>query len=361
MKWRNVIIAALLAAFVGYHTLPASATLFTWDQNAADNATADNTVNWSEGQSPGSVNNSARAMMAAIAKWRDDMAGVKPSNAQIEVGGTASAYTLSTNQSLTSLTNGFTVTFKVGTGLTNVEGVTLAVDGLAAKNISSVAGENLEAGVLVAGSLYTVSYHQPDDEWILHGFYTGSSDATPAGVIQDYAGDTAPDGYLLPAGQAVSRTTYDDLFAAIGTTYGAGDESTTFNLPDLRGRVVAGKDDMNGSAANRLTSGSAAGVDGATLGAADGEEEVTLTESQMPAHDHDFNDPGHTHTYDANIDSTITVSTETGGNTDQAREAGANTRGVNSNTTGITVNSQGGGEAHANVQPTMVMNKIIKF
>ena len=63
----------------------------------------------------------------------------------------------------------------------------------------------------------------------------------PPGVISMYAGATAPDGWLLCDGSAVSRTTYADLFTAIGTTYGAGDGSTTFNVPDVRGRVPVGR------------------------------------------------------------------------------------------------------------------------
>lgn len=55
--------------------------------------------------------------------------------------------------------------------------------------------------------------------------------------------ETAPDGYLLCNGQAVSRTTYSALFAEIGTTFGEGDGSTTFNLPDLRSRFIKGKED----------------------------------------------------------------------------------------------------------------------
>lgn len=93
----------------------------------------------------------------------------------------------------------------------------------------------------------------------------------PVGASIDYAGTTAPAGWLLEYGQAVSRTTYAALFAAIGTTYGTGDGSTTFNLPDARGRVVAGKDDMGGSAASRLTN-TYAGFVGATLGAAGGDQ-----------------------------------------------------------------------------------------
>ena len=64
--------------------------------------------------------------------------------------------------------------------------------------------------------------------------------ALPTGTLAPFAGSTAPTGFLLCQGQAVSRTTYAALFAAIGTTYGAGDGSTTFNLPDGRGRALIG-------------------------------------------------------------------------------------------------------------------------
>lgn len=97
--------------------------------------------------------------------------------------------------------------------------------------------------------------------------------ALPAGAVIPYAGSAAPAGWLLCGGQAVSRSDYAALFAIIGTTYGAGNGSTTFNLPDLRGRVVAGEDDMGGTAANRLTSGNS-GITGTTLGAAGGDERL---------------------------------------------------------------------------------------
>ena len=69
---------------------------------------------------------------------------------------------------------------------------------------------------------------------------------SPAGTVIQFAGSSAPDGYLKANGNAVSRTTYAALFAAIGTTYGTGDGSTTFNLPDLRGEFVRGLDDGRG-------------------------------------------------------------------------------------------------------------------
>jgi microcystin-dependent protein len=79
-----------------------------------------------------------------------------------------------------------------------------------------------------------------------------------------YAGTTAPEGSLLCFGQAISRTDYVGLFTAISTTYGAGDGSTTFNVPDLRGAVAAGKADMGGSDKGNLSGGT---VLGAALGA----------------------------------------------------------------------------------------------
>lgn len=103
----------------------------------------------------------------------------------------------------------------------------------------------------------------------------------PTGSVTPYAGSSAPSGWLLCDGSAVSRTTYADLYALIGTTYGSGDGSTTFNLPDLRGRVPLGKDDMGGVAANRVT---AAEAD--TLGGASGEENHTLAVAEMPYHRH---------------------------------------------------------------------------
>ena len=93
----------------------------------------------------------------------------------------------------------------------------------------------------------------------------------PAGAVIPFAGSTVPNGWLLCAGQTVSRTTYANLFAIIGTTYGAGNGSTTFHLPDLRGRVVAGLDNMGGSDAGRLSWAN-------TLGTTGGKEVATFAD-----------------------------------------------------------------------------------
>ena len=91
---------------------------------------------------------------------------------------------------------------------------------------------------------------------------------------------------LLCYGQAVSRTTYAALFAVIGTGYGAGDGSTTFNVPDYRGRVLAGADNMGGVAAGRLS--------GYSIGASGGAQAIAQSIAQLAPHSH--TDTGHTHT-----------------------------------------------------------------
>lgn len=159
----------------------------------------------------------------------------------------------------------------------------------------------------------------------------------PAGSISQYAGAVAPPDWLLAYGQAVSRTTYAALFAAIGTTFGAGDGSTTFNLPDFRGRNAVGKDNMGGVAANRVTTGGG-GVDGLTLGAVGGSETKTLTSAQIPAHAHPV--------------TTVSSNTRSDG-------GGA---GSNVGPTGATntSNNTGAGGAHSVMQPAIIINYIIK-
>lgn len=165
-------------------------------------------------------------------------------------------------------------------------------------------------------------------------------DAMFMGKVFDYTGTTAPSLHVLAYGQAISRTTYSTYFALVGTTYGSGDGSTTFNVPDLRGRVVAGKDDMGGSSADRLTNQSG-GLNGDTLGATGGSETHTLTEAQLAAHTHDIT---LTRYYGAN-----SASNRKGWDTGD-RSAGSGTN---------TSESAGGGQAHNNIQPTIILNKII--
>lgn len=105
----------------------------------------------------------------------------------------------------------------------------------------------------------------------------------PPGVIIPYGSATAPTGWLLCDGAAVSRTTYADLFAIIGTTFGVGDGSTTFNVPDCRGRFLLCKDNLGGSSANRVTA-----TEADNLGQGTGEETHVLTIAEMPSHAHRY-------------------------------------------------------------------------
>lgn len=164
----------------------------------------------------------------------------------------------------------------------------------------------------------------------------------PTGTVQSFAGSAAPSGWLLCFGQAISRTTYASLYAVTGNTYGAGDGSTTFNLPDCRGRLSAGKDNMGGVAAGRLT-GQTDGVAGTTLGAVGGEETHTLITAEMPEHDHTFN---------------VTSNNVWGNNGKGGNPAGTNS--VNGPISAST-NSAGGDGPHNNVQPTIIFNSIIKI
>lgn len=108
--------------------------------------------------------------------------------------------------------------------------------------------------------------------------------ATPIGGGMDYWGSTAPPLWLFAYGQAISRTTYATLFAVLGTTYGAGDGSTTFNLPDKRNRISIPKGDMGGSDVNLITSLTMT-PDGKTLNAKGGAQVATIAQANLPAVD----------------------------------------------------------------------------
>jgi microcystin-dependent protein len=169
----------------------------------------------------------------------------------------------------------------------------------------------------------------------------------PSGTVVQTARATAPDLWLLCQGQAISRTTYPSLFLAIGTSYGSGDGSTTFNIPNLQGRVPVGK---------------GAGTF-AALGATGGAETHTLSTTEMPSH---------THTQDAHNHSVTTNSaaeaTTIGGysptymrmffGTDRAGSILNYSTAMQ--TTIATNQNTGGGAAHNNLQPYIVLNYMIK-
>lgn len=328
--------------------------VLAWSQTAASNATADSAVNFAEGQAPSSVNDSARGLMASVAKWRDDIHGILTS------GGSGTAYTLTTNQTIASNLNGATFQFTPGT--TNTGAVTLSVDSNTAKPIRFLTGSSgdLVAGTLIAGSLYQVTYYSSTEEWLLHSFDPRLY-IIPLGSAIPYFGTTAPNSaFVLPYGQAISRTTYATLFALFSTTYGVGDGSSTFNVPDLRGRVIAGKDNMGGSSANRLTDQSG-GLDGDTLGDTGGEETHVITEAELAAHTHSVTTTAHSHTTTLGRHST---DSGTGGSTGYYTYNGGNQTNdavaSSSASPNGTAASTGSSTAHNNVQPTIIANYILR-
>jgi microcystin-dependent protein len=266
-----------------------------------------------------------------------------------------------------------------------------------AAGVSAVAGSASAAAYAQSGDLNTGLYFPATDQWglaaggvaVVTGTATGmsvtgthavSGNATvggtfaatgaithfgqpivPVGSVINFAGTSAPSGWLLCFGQAISRATYSALFAVLGTTYGAGDGSTTFNLPDLRGRVIAGKDDMGGTSANRLTNVSGS-LDGDVLGASGGAENRTLLTANLPPYTPagtvGITDPGHNHTipYQSSGSGFQTA----GGGTTPITGTMSTSTAVTSITASFTGSPQGGtSTAFGIVQPTIILNKII--
>lgn len=172
----------------------------------------------------------------------------------------------------------------------------------------------------------------------------GGGDATPTGTISMFAGSTAPTGYLLCQGQAVSRTTYSALFSVIGTTYGSGNGSTTFNLPNLQGKFALGKSSSH------------------ALASTGGAETVTLSTNEIPAH---------THGNKSLVGSLVAYAWDDG------RSDGIISSSVNSKNSGYYSgynighiqyqvdashehDSVGGGASHNNMPPYQTVNYIIK-
>jgi len=222
----------------------------------------------------------------------------------------------------------------------------------------------------------------------------------------DYGAAQIPSWALLQYGQAISRAGYPALHAlasAASYPHGNGDNATTFNLADKRGRVSAGKDDMGGTAAGRITA-AISGTAGTVLGAAVGNEGVTLAVAAIPSHDHSgtgwqsadhthtantgyisadhshgIGDPGHAHniTYgrgwnnsgypgstdqqqqvlDKSVDAATTGQYVNWFSADHTHTIGTGWISANHNH-GVT--AQGGGGSHLNMQPTIIVNKIIR-
>lgn len=173
----------------------------------------------------------------------------------------------------------------------------------------------------------------------------------PSGSIMCFAGATSPDGWLLCDGTAISRESFASLFNAIGTTYGSGNGSTTFNLPNFKGRVPVGRD--------------AAQTEFNNMGETGGEKTHTLTIAEMPSHDHGGStstNGAHTHNIqlgsvdDSNFSNVPSQKPPSDGpviNQYYSTESAGNHN--------HSISSQGGGQAHNVLQPYIVVQYIIKY
>jgi hypothetical protein len=277
-------VLALLALGAG----PAGAALWQWSLTPASNGTADPTINWAVGMAPSAVDPSARSMMARLAEWRDDSSGA------LTTGGTSTAYTVTTNQANGSVgicnngagppTNGQMIA--ITPNATNGTAPTLAVDTCTAAPIQQASGVAVVIGTLVNGTPYQLKYSTTNTAWMLGNFYNNAG-LIPLGAMIDYTASTAPSSnYILPAGQCISTTTYAAYWALLGSPAPGGCGAGTFAVIDMRGRVAAALDNLNGSAASRMTTGAqGCGTAFTSIGAscANGVESFTLVAGQIPS------------------------------------------------------------------------------
>jgi microcystin-dependent protein len=199
------------------------------------------------------VNNVLRAMMGALKRWFNW-------SAPKLTGGSATAYTLTYTIAPGALVDGMShlVEFHAANGV----GATLNLNLLGAIPIYYYGAGAWRApppSLIGPNEVLRIAYHGSSGTYRILGRPDTTGDYVPTGR------SSARSGTILGYGQAVSRTNYAGLFSAFGTTYGAGDGSTTFNLPNLGGMVVAGKTDMSGSDRGNLSGGT-------TLGAALGNQ-----------------------------------------------------------------------------------------
>lgn len=282
-------------------------------------------------------NNSGGALGATVAVSQGQAVDLYSDGTNIEPKVNATAGGLAVNGTLA-------VTTPLGIASGGTGAATLAGAGIVTGPGSAVAG-NLPSFADTTGK-------------VLQDSGVAAASLVPSGTVLPFAGAAAPSGYLLANGQSVSTTTYAALFTVIGYTYGGS--GSNFNVPDLRGRAIAGYDPSNAS--GRLTGSTSQGVSAAALGNTGGEQAHTLiaAEAAILTYTSLVSDPGHNHTinqgaYNGNGGNFAAFSS-----TDPQVP---NPNVINPSATGISVSttSNAGGGAHNAVQPTIILNYIIKI
>lgn len=192
--------------------------------------------------------------------------------------------------------------------------------------------------------------HTVNEPWIWADTALDFAGLALTGEIKMGGWASSPAGWLLCDGSAVNRTTYADLFNAIGTSYGVGDGTTTFNVPDFRGRGPVG-------------AGTGSGLTARALGQTGGEEAHILTLGELAQHSHTVTDPQHSHGINSPgglivVQDNTATNGIVGGAIQKMQGRGDVT--INNGATGITVQNTGSNTAHNNMQPYGVATFVIK-
>lgn len=261
---------------------PAYTAFWQWSKTAATNAGVDPSINWAEGMSPSSVNDSARAMMARAAEWRDDISGA------ITTGGTSTAYTLSTNQ----LAGGNGIQSPPANGLmlafvahaSNGAAPTMQVDGGTAYPIQVAAGSPLPGGTLIIGTPYRMSFNLSQLAWVMEAGYGNPYSIPLGGILWSTISSPPNSNFAAAAGQCISNVTYAVYWVALGSPASGACAGGQFAIIDHRGRVAAGLDNLppSGAAGRMTNSATGCGVAFTTMGVVCGNEGQTLTLSEIP-------------------------------------------------------------------------------
>lgn len=304
------------------------------------------------------------ATLAAASAASASVSATNASASATASSGSAAAAAVSATAASGSAINAATSATNAQNSASNAAASASSAASNAAAVVSAIGSADLDAfvrkdgstmvGPLVLSGDPTVSLGAAPKQYVDRGLFVGE--------YKEVAFASLPPGWLWADGSAVSRSTYSALFSTIGTTYGAGNGTTTFNLPDRRGRAAFGKDDMGGSAANRLTN-AVSGVVGANLGASGGDQRMQQHSHGVsdPTHAHGINDPGHSHT----VLSRNTLSGMTAGvvgvwEGESAASTSFSATGVSvaGAATGITVQNSGSGSSQ-NIPPALVVNVMI--
>lgn len=368
MRFNKLLLAALLVVMSWSTGTSLAANVSEWSTSASSN-NATPPDGFPEGMAPSAVNDAAREVMAAVARWYKD------TNGSLVTTGSGTAYAVTSNAAHAALADQSLIVAEIHTDSTGA--ATLAVDGLAAKDIVLPGGTAIAAGTLQAGAIAVFAWESDADNYILVAgatpLATGTAEgevpaldagggldsaihgsAVPVGAVVDYIGTAAPAGWLSLNGDSIGSAAsaadqasddYENLFtlfwnamadAQAPVSGGRGASAAadwaankTLTLPDARGRGTIG-------------SGSGTDLTARTHGATGGAEEHTLTTAEMPSHTH-----------------SITKERKFGSN--QGGAPGWGNDVGDAGNAEFTTDAAGSGDPHNNMQPWLALTKIVRF